>query len=138
MAKRRRKSNKPNLPTDVLARARKNAGIEDEIETNNDADNDPVEAVASAVAADEDSASVSQRAARRRGLPQAQIERSRKRGELSNEMISDLLHHPTRVVTEEELHKDYQHVLVDLRNMGILAAILIVVMMGLASIIPAF
>lgn len=133
MAKRRRKGNKPNLPDNVLARARKNAGIEDtpETEASDDNGSDVSEAV-------EEVASVGQRAARRRGLPQAQIERSRKRGELSNEMISDVLHNPTRIVTEEELHNDYKHVLVDLRNMGILAVILIVVMMGLAFSIPTF
>ncbi|GAB5490543.1 MAG: hypothetical protein Phog2KO_07580 [Phototrophicaceae bacterium] len=129
MAKRgRNKNSKPNLPDDVLARARKNAGVEDPEPAQEVAKNDD----------SVDSASVSERAARRRKKGTVQLERSRKRGEMTNEMINDALAHPTKIVTEEELHEDYQHVLVDLRNMGVLAAILIVVMMGLAVLIPPF
>ena len=130
MAKRgRNKSrNKPNLPDDVLARARKNAGVEDPEPAKEVTKSDDVA----------ETTSVSERAARRRKKGTVQLERSRKRGEMTNEMINEVLSHPTKIVTEEELHEDYQHVLVDLRNMGVLAAILIVVMMGLAVLIPAF
>ncbi len=129
MAKRRRKSNKPNLPEDVLARARKNAGIEEpeSPEETNDESNDG-----------SDSESVTERAARRRKLNTVQLERSRKRGTMSNEMISDVLNNPTKIVSEEELRDEYQHVLLDLRNMGVLAAILIVVLLGLAFALPTF
>ncbi|MEM9954777.1 MAG: hypothetical protein AAF846_24440 [Chloroflexota bacterium] len=134
MAKRRRKSNKPNLPADVLARARKNAGIEDtpeaevaETETTSSSDN-----------SNDDSSSVAERAARRRKLSTVQLERNRKRGELTNEMIAEVLVNPTREVTEAELREDYKHVLVDLRNMGVLAAILVVVLVGLAFNLPTF
>lgn len=131
MAKRRRKSNKPNLPADVLARARKNAGVEEPEATEADA--------SSTENGDSDeTASVTERAARRRKLSTVQLERSRKRGEMSNELIESALNNPTKVVTEEELREDYQHVLFDLRNMGILAAILIMVMMGLAFTLPTF
>lgn len=133
MAKRRRKDgNKPNLPDEVLARARKNAGIEEEPvnelpeETGND---NGIEV---------GTASVTEKAARRRKLTTVQLERSRKRGGMSNEIISDILSNPTKIVTQEELSEDYQHVLFDLRNMGLLAAILIVVMLGLAYMIPPF
>lgn len=126
MAKRRRKNNKPNLPDEVLARARKNAGIE-ELDA-------PVEEAGKG----EEAASVTERAGRRRKMTTVQLERSRKRGTMSNEIIEEALHNPTNIVTEEELREDYQHVIFDLRNMGVLAAILIVVMLGLAYIIPAF
>ncbi len=126
MAKRRRKGNKPNLPDDVLARARKNAGIE-EPETDTSESEET-----------EDTTSVTERAARRRKMDTVQLERSRKRGEMTNEMIENVLANPTKIVTEDELHNDYKHVLVDLRNMGVLAAILIVVMMGLAFTLPSF
>lgn len=128
MAKRGRNksNNKPNLPSDVLARARKNAGVEEPEQKVEQSDESP------------ETASVNERAARRRKKGTVQLERSRKRGEMTNEMINDALAHPTKIVTEEELHQDYKHVLVDLRNMGILAAILIVVMMGLAFAIPPF
>lgn len=131
MAKRGRNksNNKPNLPEDVLARARKNAGV---------ADPEPEQASPPTENASDETASVGERAARRRKMGTVQLERSRKRGEMTNEMIESVLSSPTKIVTEEELHNDYQHVLVDLRNMGVLAAILIVVMMGLAYAIPAF
>jgi len=130
MAKRRR-SSKPNLPADVLARARKNAGVEEPesdepVEESNDSNDS------------DDSVSVTERAARRRKLSTVQLERNKKRGEMSNELIADVLNNPTKVVTEEELREDYAHVLLDLRNMGILAAILIVVMLGLAFSLPTF
>lgn len=127
MAKRRRKGNTPNLPDDVLARARKNAGVEEP-----EADSSASEDIA------EETTSVTERAARRRKMDTVQLERSRKRGEMTNEMIENVLANPTKVVSEEELHEDYEHVLIDLRNMGVLAAILIVVMLGLANLIPAF
>lgn len=127
MAKRRRKGNKPNLPDDVLARARKNAGVE-EPEEDSSVSEDVVE----------ETTSVTERAARRRKMDTVQLERSRKRGEMTNEMIENVLANPTKIVSEEELHEDYKHVLLDLRNMGVLAAILIVLMIGLANLIPAF
>jgi hypothetical protein len=46
-------------------------------------------------------------------------------------MIEDVLANPTKFVSAEELQQEYQHVLVDLRNMGILSAVLIVVLIGL-------
>ena len=85
MAKKRRQKNRPNLPEDVLARARQQAGIEED------------------TSSDEEEMTVSERATRRRNtVTPMQIERSRKRGELTNEMLGDALAHPTRIVSEEE------------------------------------
>jgi len=131
MAKRRRNRNKPNLPDDVLARARKNAGIEEE-------ETDAVDNSTKSTDASDDADSVSSRAARRRKLSPVQLERSRQRGELSNDLISEALQNPTNIVSEEELGEDYKHVLVDLRNMGILAAILITLLVSLAFTLPTF
>ena len=111
MAKRRRNKNKSGLPQNVLDRARQNAGEMDE--------------------GNGEAASVSERAARRRNASNVQLERTRQRGELTSEMIEDVLAHPTKFVSAEELQEEYQHVLVDLRNMGILAAVLIVALLGL-------
>lgn len=138
MAKRRRKSNKPNLPNSVLARARKNAGIEEDDVTQSEDVAEQAESASDSEDASSSTASVAERAARRRKLSTVQLERNRKRGELTNEMIADVLTNPTREVTEEDLRADYQHVLVDLRNMGVLAAILVVVLVGLAFTLPTF
>lgn len=127
MAKKRRQKSKPNLPQATLDRARRQAGAEPDEPTPTS------EAAAANVTADP-----APSRHRRPTVSNAQIERSRKRGELSNEMISDVLANPTRVVTEDEMREEYQHVLVDLRNMGILAAILIVLMIGAAFVLPTF
>lgn len=62
--------------------------------------------------------------------------RERKHNELSQEVITELLEHPTLTVTEEELRKDYGYVVADLRSMGVLAAVLIVALVALAQILP--
>ena len=125
MSKRRNK--KPNLPDDVLARARKQVGVEEPEPVVEDEVDDTDEKV--------EASSVNERAARRRKLTPVQVERSRKRGELDADAIRDLLENPTVVVPESQLREDYQHVLVDLRNMGVLAAALMVLLVVLAQFI---
>lgn len=119
-----RRSRKNALPKATLERARQQAGLEPEESAE---DSEPVV--------------VSERVSSRRGAARskittaAQIERARARGELDQEMVRDLLANPIREVTEEELHQDYAHVLVDLRNMGILAALLISLLVGLTFVL---
>lgn len=72
---------------------------------------------------------------RRKSAAETQIERVRNGEETDPEVIADLLTHPTRVVTEEELHQDYGYVLADLRNMGILAAISFALLVALSFFI---
>ena len=131
MSKRRNKGgNKPNLPQATLDRARRQAGIDPEEVNEAIEATDDVEVVAATP-----KQTAVERAARRRKLSPVQLERSRKRGELTNEMVSELLHNPTEYVSEEELAQEYSHVLRDLRNMGVLAAVLMVVLVGLAQFI---
>jgi hypothetical protein len=131
MSKRRRKK-RPNLPEATLRRARRQAGLDEADDKQNDeAASDSDESSSSSGSDD----SVVERAARRRRLSPVQLERSRERGELDVEIIEDMLANPTDVVSEEQLREDYGHVLLDLRNMGILAAILMVVLVGLAQFI---
>lgn len=134
---KRRKKNKPNLPQATLDRARRQAGLDPE-ETNEE------DGVVAEASADDASAKAeakpstkvrSSSASRRRKTNSAQLERSRKRGEVNHEMMQELLHNPTIEVSEAELAKEYNHVLLDLRNMGVLAAILMVVLVGLAQFI---
>ena len=129
MSKRRRKK-RPNLPEATLRRARRQAGRDEADETQDESASDSGDSSKSS-----DSESVVERAARRRRLSPVQLERSRERGELEVEVIEDMLANPTDIVTEEQLRDDYGHVLLDLRNMGILAAILMVVLVGLAQFI---
>lgn len=52
------------------------------------------------------------------------------------EIVNNMLANPTITVTEEELHKEYNYVLSDLRSMAILAAVLVVALIVLAQILP--
>jgi hypothetical protein len=122
----KRRSKKPNLPDDVLARARREAGIEASQPENQSDEND---------SDDEKASPVVQRTPRRRKSNPAQLERSRKRGELDAETVRYMLENPTITVTEAQLREEYQHVLFDLRNMGILAAGLMILLVLLAQFI---
>ncbi|MDK3158968.1 hypothetical protein QPK87_20660 [Kamptonema cortianum] len=55
---------------------------------------------------------------------------------LTPEKVAYLLEHPTKTVTEEELHQAYGHVVRDLRNMAVLAAALVVFLIVLATVLP--
>ena len=52
---------------------------------------------------------------------------------LSPHLIEERLMNPTKFVSEAELRSDYAFVLADLRNMGLLAAGLMVAMVALAA-----
>lgn len=52
--------------------------------------------------------------------------------QLTTGMIEELLAHPTKTVSEAELHAQYGYVLRDLRNMGVLAAALFATLIVLA------
>jgi hypothetical protein len=131
MSKRRNK--KANLPDDVLVRARQQAGIE-EPEADTEAVDESAENSTVAEKVTTAAASLNERAARRRKLSPVQLERSRKRGVLDADTIRELLENPTIEVTEAQLREEYQHVLVDLRNMGVLA----VGLMGLLVVLAQF
>lgn len=126
MSKRRQKK-QPNLPKATLERARQQAGLEDAEENGDTGEKDAEVAKPEPV--------VTAPPARRRKLSPAQLERSRQRGELDAEMISAMLANPTIVVTEQQLREEYQHVLLDLRNMGLLAAALMLLLVVLAQFI---
>lgn len=55
---------------------------------------------------------------------------------LEAERIAYLLEHPTKPVTEAELRAEYGYVLADVRNMFVLAGALVVVLLGLALLLP--
>ncbi|GAB1421946.1 hypothetical protein MASR2M15_21480 [Anaerolineales bacterium] len=70
----------------------------------------------------------------RRRYNKAQIDKQKRKGELSLETIEDALEHPTIFVSEEQLASEYAYVLRDIRNMGILAAVLFIIMASIAVI----
>jgi hypothetical protein len=85
--------------------------------------------------------SASERRARRRareGTPASQVKTPTEKATavLPQEMIEELLHNPTKMVTEEQLRGEYGYVVADIRNMGILAAGLVVLLIALATFLP--
>ena len=122
MSKRRNRRTQPNLPDDVLARARREAGIE----------NAPAETTDEVVP-------VPARRSREQ-LPQPRVQR-RKRPHgaepeaLTGAEIAELLAHPTKHVTEDEMRQHYGYVLNDLRSMGALAGLLFVIMIVVARLL---
>lgn len=143
MSKRRRNKKKPNLPQATLDRARREAGLEPaepqveeaapEPEVADDPKADVEESQPEPAAAKASTSSTGSRSTRRRRVNSVQLDRNRKKGELDAETVAEMLANPTVEVTEEELGKDYRHVLLDLRNMGVLAAVLMVLLVGLAQ-----
>ncbi|GEM_PF-914387 len=80
-----------------------------------------------------------EREARRRSITQMGDESARtpiKTQLLDQDKITELLHNPTRFVSEDELRQEYSYVIADIRSMGILTGSLIVLMIVLAQILP--
>ena len=136
MSKRRTRERQPNIPTDALQRAREQAGLLTPAEIDT-----PAAAVAEVTAPVETAqrftptASAGSIATRRRKVGSAQLDSAKRRGQTDQDKIKYMLENPTKIVTEEELRKEYSHVLVDLRNMGLLAAVLIGILVILAQVI---
>lgn len=64
------------------------------------------------------------------------VQSNRKKREiLTQEQIAYQLAHPTKTVSYEELQRDYAHVVRDIRNMFILAGILMIAMVILAQVL---
>ena len=122
MAKRRRK--KPNISEAVLEQARQGSA-------------EPVAADAAPQQAAPASADPAAAAAlrRRRTLSEAQLKRRKDQIASNAEYAADLLANPTKVVTEEDLRADYGFVIKDLRNMGMLAAVLFVALIIISLVL---
>ena len=156
MSKRKNRKKTPNLPEETLRRARQEAGLEEappaeveaeaeEPETVDEVVSEPEAVPAPEVeteAADEEEApavAVPARS-RRRARSSESTSRPRRRKEkeyeeMTPEEVAHLLENPTKIVTEDELREQYAYVIRDLRSMAILAAILFVGMIVVASIL---
>jgi hypothetical protein len=128
---RRKRNKQPNLPEATLERAREQAGLPAETDAAEEVEE--VETTAAAAPVREKPKSPVSRTGRR--VSAAKLEQSRKRGDMDQEMVEYMLEHPTKVVTEGELRAEYGHVLYDLRNMFLLAGVLIAVMIVIAQFI---
>ncbi len=62
--------------------------------------------------------------------------KNRKPGEMRPEIVSNMLEHPTKMVTTEELAKEYSYVTSDLGGMAVIAIGLIVTLVILAQVLP--
>lgn len=133
----RRKAS-PNIPAETLARARAQAGVPDDSTTAADVP----EAVHAEPVMDELilTETVVEAAPRRRStskrLQDAQLERTKKRGELDQATIKDLLIHPTKFPNAGDLRRDYTYVVKDLRNMFLLSAGLVAFLVALSVVLP--
>lgn len=129
-----KKSSKPNIPQEVLDRARKQAAGEVDESTSN-------KAAAEAAATERARRRAERRAARASSSPGITStrtladQRQRKSDSMNSEMIQTLLANPTKTVTEEELRTEYGHVIADIRNMFALAAVLMVALVVMAQFI---
>jgi hypothetical protein len=139
MSKRKnRKKNRANIPSETLQRARQEAGLEAAEQEETEAvpaDETPEPVAERAPVAEEAPA----RATASRSAGAASTRRKQRTGklkyeEMTREDVVYLLEHPTKTVSTEELHRDYSYVIADLRSMAILAAILFVTLIVLASV----
>lgn len=134
MSKRKRSNDA--LPKATLDRARQQATeMEQDVEDNvEEVLNKPVQGVSSAPRTQ-----LSREERDRRRVDRARTARpssankstSIRRSD-SPHRVAELLSNPTKFVSEEQLHEEYSYVLKDLRNTGILAAILLVSLVTLA------
>ena len=130
MAKRRRK--KPNIPQAALDHARQEADV-DETPAKAEAKEEVKAEKAESKQAEAAAKPKPQR--RRRDIESAKLQKRKNQGALDAEYVAEMLANPTKVVTEDELKSDYTYVIQDLRNMGILAAVLFVALIGISLVV---
>jgi glutamyl-tRNA reductase len=85
--------------------------------------------------------SASQRRAERRaktggGAPAPAAVAREQSNAIPQALINQLLHNPTKTVSEDELKQTYSYVIADIRNMALLALVLVVVLFVLAFTLP--
>jgi hypothetical protein len=115
----RRRPAKPNLPEETIARAR---SMSQGQPVADDAPPQPATPSRSSAASAESP----------RRYTRTQLEQQKRKGELTHEMIVDALLHPSIDVSEADLRTAYSHVQADLRNMALLAIVLLLAMFAIA------
>jgi len=122
MAKRTRK--KPNIPQVALEQARQDSP-----------DESGSDKTAPVAAAPKTPAEVKHNPRRRRRELQAAQLNKRKAEGLDPAYVADRLANPTKIVTEDQLKEDYGFVIQDLRNMGLLAGVLFIALIGMSLVL---
>jgi len=146
MSKRRNRKGTPNIPQDILERARRQIA-EQEAAAAESSEPDETTAPVAETPADEPEvrkpagAKFAERAQPQRARPRRRegiegVRLGEKKFDPNDpEQVRRLLANPTKVVTEEELRREYSYVASDLRSMGILAAGLFVALIVLAQLL---
>ncbi len=136
MSKRKNRSSAPNIPSETLERARRQAAGEN-VDANAPQDPAPV-----SKSREERRAEMGVSSARRRYTATAAETANtprpyakRKRDELTVEDIDARLNNPDKFVTEEQLRAEYGYVLRDIRSMFILAGALFATLLVLGLVI---
>lgn len=152
MSKRRNRKQSPNLPPEMLERARK------QLAQGETADNSPEEVVeeveevipakaevkaevakpaapAPRATSSKPAASSARARNRRGGLQPAQSRGERKSDQVDTKYIRSRLENPTRFVSIEQLREEYGYVIHDLRSMAVLAVILLVAMVVIEKLL---
>lgn len=140
MSKRRNRKGAPNIPQETLERVRRQIASEQPGEAEAQEDVAEIEEAAPTVAAlpqpqaskPRSAESRKVRSRHREGLQPARLG-EKKIDPHDPETVREMLVNPTKIVTEEELRRDYSYVLADLRSMGILAAMLVLALIVMAQ-----
>ncbi len=150
MSKRKNRSTSPNLPQEALERARRQLAGDDLTPEEPKAAYKPAEPVKPAASTPyrpvtetrstrmTTPTTVSAGRVSRRRAELSDVEAKRRRGEpevLDMETVRYQLHHPTKIVTEDELRQQYGYVAQDLRRIALLSAGLIVALIVIAQIV---
>lgn len=133
MSKRKNRSKSPNLPEETLARARQQAGLEPPPQSEETPSAPPAVPAPAVVPLRESSRRANRRMAE--GGGEVRSRRTSANKPMTMEEVAYALSHPTKVVSEDDLRRDYAYVLNDLRSMGLLAAALAVVLVLLFQIL---
>lgn len=145
MSKRHNRKGTPNIPQDILERARQQIAeqeaasaetgksVEEASEVVNTLASKPVSSAAEANRP-ERAQPEKPRPRRREGMQPARLG-EKKIDPNDPETVRQLLANPTRIVTEEELRREYGYVLSDLKSMAMLAAGLVVALVVIAQLL---
>jgi hypothetical protein len=145
MSKRRNRKSTPNIPQDILERARQQIAQQDTASAESgESVEEASEEVSTGISKPVASATKVNRAERaqpqkprprrREGIQPARFG-EKKIDPNDPETVQQLLANPTKVVTEDELRREYGYVLSDLRSMGLLAAGLVVALVIIAQLL---
>lgn len=121
MGKRKKRSSAPNISAETLERARQQVSGVVEEKSANELRSE----------AERRAERAARRAARRQ---KADPDAPRKPKGLSAQAVAELLANPTHEVSEDAMRTQYSYVVADLRSMGILAAVLVVVLLLLGYV----